>query len=382
MENTKWVAAWGCADTYTTQNVSNILEDTTFRYAIYSPISGSKVRLRFSNRLGKKDATIEKICIAPYIGGGCVDTSKNVNVTFGGETRLVIPKGEYAVSDEMEFTVESGKEFAISLYIKEQNDLWCGHWNTNHFTKKFYGVGDYASEERIHIDAVNEGGPYVFLYQADVLSTEDTEAIIAFGDSITAQPWPDWLARRIVEGGISNRSVIRRGIGGGRILREYKCRMKLHYGEAGIKRFERDILVPGVSKVFLLHGINDMIHPNPKSPYCPMSEFPTLEEMLAGYQYYIDTAHKHGIKIYMATLIPMTRPCGDIEKVNTTRAAINEWIRNNKELDGYIDFEAAVWDEADHTRMLPVCDSGDHLHPSLEGARRMAYSIPEEFYKN
>ncbi len=382
MENTKWVAAWGCAETYTHQNVSNILEDTTLRYVIYSPIEGNKLRLRFSNRLGKRAAVIEKVCVAPYVGGGKTDPSKNVNVTFGGNTKLVMEKGECAVSDDMEFTVESGKEFAISLYIKEQNDLWCGHWNTQHFTKKFYGVGDYAAAERIDLDAVNEGGPYVFLYQAEVLSTEDTEAIVAFGDSITAQPWPDWLAHRIVEEGITNRSVVRRGIGGGRILREYKCRMKLHYGEAGIKRFERDILVPGVSKVFLLHGVNDIIHPNPNSPYCPMSEFPTFEEMLEGYKYYIDTAHKHGVKIYMATLIPMHRPCGDNVRCEETRMKINEWIRSNPDLDGVIDFEAAVWDENDHKKMLPVCDSGDHLHPSLEGARRMAYSIPEEFYKN
>ena len=65
MENTKWVAAWGCAETYTTQNVSNTVEDITFRYVIYSPLAGSKIRLYFSNRLGKNPAKIDKVSVAP-----------------------------------------------------------------------------------------------------------------------------------------------------------------------------------------------------------------------------------------------------------------------------------------------------------------------------
>jgi hypothetical protein len=64
------------------------------------------------------------------------------------------------------------------------------------------------------------------------------------------------------------------------------------------------------------------------------------------------------------------------------RCRINEWLRENKDIDGLIDFEAAVWSEENHKVFEPVCDSGDHLHPSVEGARRMAYCIPEEFYKN
>lgn len=382
MANTKWVAAWGCAETYTHQNVSNIIEDTTFRYVIYSPLAGSKIRLYFSNRLGHRTAKIDKVSVAPYVGGGKVDTEKAIAVTFGGKRECVMQAGESLVSDEVEFDTECGKNFAISLYIKDQTELWCGHWNSGHFIKKFYGVGDYADEREIDVDAVGDGGPYVFLYQADVLTSEDCSAVVAFGDSITAQPWPDWLAHRIVESGITNRSVIRRGIGGNRILREYKCRMKRHYGEIGVNRFERDVSIAGADKVFLLHGVNDIIHPNPDSPYCPMEHFPSFEDMVGGYQHYIDTAHRLGMKIYIATLLPMHRKAADPARTEDMRCRINEWLRANKEIDGLIDFEAAVWSEENHKVFEPVCDSGDHLHPSVEGARRMAYCIPEEFYKN
>ncbi len=381
MENTKWVATWGCAETYTAQNVSNIIENTTFRYVIFSPLSGSKIRFYFSNRLGSKTAVIDKVFVAPHVKGGKTDTAGSVQITFGGKPECVMAAGECAVSDEVEFKTECGKEFALSLYIKGQTELLCGHSNGGHFIKNYYGIGDFAEAEAIHHDEIGEGAPYVFVYQADVLTTDDCSAVVAFGDSITAQPWPDWLAHRIVDSGITNRSVIRRGIGGNRILREYKCRMKLRYGETGVKRFERDISVEGADKVFLLHGVNDILHPDPNSVYCPMEFFPEYESLVAGYQHYIDTAHKKGMKIYISTLLPMHRPVFDVERTENMRCRINEWLRANKEIDGLIDFEAAVWSESDHTKFEKICDSGDHLHPSVEGARRMAYSIPEEYYK-
>ena len=37
--------------------------------------------------------------------------------------------------------------------------------------------------------------------------------------------------------------------------------------------------------------------------------------------------------------------------------------------------------EEDHKQMMPEYDSGDHLHPSLNGANHMAHSIPEEYFR-
>ena len=107
-----------------------------------------------------------------------------------------------------------------------------------------------------------------------------------------------------------------------------------------------------------------------------------VEDMVGGYTYYINAAHRLGMKIYIATLLPMHRKAADPARTEDMRCRINEWLRGNKDIDGLIDFEAAVWSEENHKVFEPVCDSGDHLHPSVEGARRMAYCIPEEFYKN
>ena len=46
-----------------------------------------------------------------------------------------------------------------------------------------------------------------------------------------------------------------------------------------------------------------------------------------------------------------------------------------------VDFDTVTRETADPDLRRPDCDSGDHLHPSLEGAQRMAESVPAEYLK-
>ena len=43
--------------------------------------------------------------------------------------------------------------------------------------------------------------------------------------------------------------------------------------------------------------------------------------------------------------------------------------------DAVIDFEAAVRDPADPTRLAPAYDPGDHLHPNDAGYRAMGDAV-------
>jgi lysophospholipase L1-like esterase len=181
--------------------------------------------------------------------------------------------------------------------------------------------------------------------------------------------------------GIDNRAIIRRGIGGNRVLREYKHRIKKHWGVAGIKRFEHTLDTSvGADAVIVLHGINDIIHPGVANPICPMSELPTAEELIEGYRTYIEIAHRLGFKIYFGTLLPCPRCLNDGGYREELRCAANEWIRTSGEHDGIIDFETAVQDENDPKGIAREYDSGDHLHPSLAGARKMAHTVPVEYF--
>jgi lysophospholipase L1-like esterase len=58
------------------------------------------------------------------------------------------------------------------------------------------------------------------------------------------------------------------------------------------------------------------------------------------------------------------------------RQSINRWIRAPGHFDAVIDWDAVLRDPADHSRLAPEFDSGDHIHPSSSGYRAMAKAIP------
>jgi lysophospholipase L1-like esterase len=54
---------------------------------------------------------------------------------------------------------------------------------------------------------------------------------------------------------------------------------------------------------------------------------------------------------------------------------VNAWIRQSGAFDAVIDLDAVMRDPADHTRLHPAADGGDHLHPNEHGYRMMADAI-------
>lgn len=379
MENKKWVAGWGTSVSVMAQNHAEYIKDQTFRYVIFPTVDGEAVRLHFSNEYGDEAITITKVFVAKRTELEAIDPSTNAQVTFGGKASLTIPAGGTAVSDEIPFSFKAGEEFDVSMYFAELTRLYTGHSNNGYYIKKYYGKGDWAEKKAMPLDDYGENGPYVFLNTIDFLCDAKVHAVVCFGDSITAQPWPDCLAHRLYDAGVRDVCVVRKAIGGGRILRDYTQRIKKHWGAAGIKRFERDVCQAGVDRIFILHGINDLYHPQPNSRFCGMEELPTVEEMIEnGYKKYIEIARKHGMKIYMSPILPCSKLSlfeGNREEM---RQRINEWIKNEADIDGVIDFESAVWNPDNHLEYFAEYDSGDHLHPSLAGATHMAESIPME----
>jgi lysophospholipase L1-like esterase len=57
------------------------------------------------------------------------------------------------------------------------------------------------------------------------------------------------------------------------------------------------------------------------------------------------------------------------------RQALNHWIRTGGAFDAVFDFDRALRDPKDPTRLFPGYDSGDHLHPSDAGYRAMAAAV-------
>jgi lysophospholipase L1-like esterase len=58
------------------------------------------------------------------------------------------------------------------------------------------------------------------------------------------------------------------------------------------------------------------------------------------------------------------------------RLAVNQWIRDPAHFDAAIDFDKLMADPSQPDRLLRAYDSGDHLHPSVEGYRAMGEAVP------
>jgi len=65
---------------------------------------------------------------------------------------------------------------------------------------------------------------------------------------------------------------------------------------------------------------------------------------------------------------------GSVE-TDRRRREINRFIRTSGIGDGVVDFDRALRDPADHSGLARRYDSGDGLHPSSAGYRRMAQAF-------
>ena len=70
-----------------------------------------------------------------------------------------------------------------------------------------------------------------------------------------------------------------------------------------------------------------------------------------------------------------------LAETEADRQAINEGIRTPGHFDAVIDLDAATRDPAEPSLLAVTVDSGDGLHPSIEGYRAMAEAVTLDFLR-
>ena len=374
MSKSKWLSVWGAAPSYTEFRAAEYAKDVTLRYIIRTAAGGNKLRLWLSNYCGTEAVAFTRIIVSTSSGGNTADPTRNVTVTLNGSERITLAAGEERFTDAVDFKVAAGEEIAVSIYLGDFTSMQCGQWLQGPVARYFVCKGDHAADRELPVELTVGTIDVCYLCGIDLLTDENARAVITYGDSITAQAWPERLMQLYFDSG-EKTCVVRRAVGGSRVLHRYLCETYRHYGLSGRERFEREIeAASGADTVLILHGINDIIHPDPSgsNPFRPMSDFPTAAGLIAGLTDYVETAHRHGLKVLLCTLTPFkgwSTYAGFREEV---RHELNAWIRSNDIADGYIDFDAAVRDELDSDRYAPPYDSVDHLHPNYEATAAMA----------
>lgn len=360
-----WAGAWGASPTIPPAG-GRSFDNQTVRQVVRLSEGGSALRIRLTNEYGEAPLQIGAASIAPA-GPDGKPAAPPVAITFAGKTSTLIPPGAPLLSDPVALPVTPLQQVSISLFLPTVTGPCTCHF-AGLANAEISGPGDFTLSG---FDAKETLINRVFLSAVEV-ETASPRTIVTFGDSITDgtsstpnanRRWPDILAERLAGAG-EPRGVSNQAIAGNRVLSQGMA----IFGESALARFDRDVLtVPNARWLVILEGIND-IGMGAAAP-------PTFDQMRAGYRQMIARARAQGIKVYLATLLPYEGARYFHEAGEAVRQEINAWIRTTDEIDGVIDFDAAMRDPANPRRMKMELQSGDWLHPNDAGYKAMGEAV-------
>lgn len=368
-----WITAWANAISIVEHKPESYAKNITLRYLITAPFNAKGIRLTFDNFCGTEPITITRATIANGDGARWVESASVIGASFNKKESITIPAGESRKTDDLPYAIHKGDRLSVSFYLGDFTQMQSAVLVKGPCSKGWYATGDHTADELpLWQSKTNEW--VFFLSQIEFLTDESCRTIVCFGDSITAQNWPDELSLLAAAQAHQPTAVVRRAASGCRVLRQYDS---LKYDSYGLKadiRLAHELPVSGADTIIIQEGINDIIHPVgvEENPFRPWSELPTAEELIEGLTACIRTARSHGLKVYLGTLLPIEGWRTYALFREDLRQAVNDWIRTTPLCDGCIDFDAVLRDPDRPTAFLPAYDSGDHLHPSSAGYRRMA----------
>ncbi|MFT8247192.1 SGNH/GDSL hydrolase family protein [Roseomonas sp. BN140053] len=361
--------------------------DQTLRQIARVSTGGNRVRVVLTNTFGTMPLRVGAAQVALRDKGPSIVAGSNRVLTFGGLTQPAIPPGALMVSDPVDLAVPDSGDVVIDLYLPDDTaasrspvTYHPASWQTNYVSIP----GNHAGVVSLPVATTTayrrgDGLPSAssfFLSRVEVVTTQPTRVLVAFGDSITDgtqsgldqnRRWPNLLSARLTAAGIPM-SVINGGIGGGRVLED-------GVGPNGLARFDRDVLAQaGAASVTIMLGINDIGNGGARPD-------PSVAQLIAGHRQFIERARARGLRVFGATLTPFEGAAYWTPEGEAKRQALNEWIRTSGTYDAVLDFAAATQDPARPTRMRTEYDSGDHLHPSPAGYTAMANSIDVELFR-
>jgi lysophospholipase L1-like esterase len=384
-QTTSWISSWTASPQAPRGVVPASFSNRTIRQIVHLSIGGNKIRLRLSNEFGTRPVLIGAASVAMAGKGSDIASGSLRPLTFGGSKSIIVPPGAPALSDPVELSVAPLSEVAVSLYLPDTTDLGTVH-QTGLQTAYVSAAGDFTASSEFPI--ADRFANRFFLAGVMVEPVSAARAIVTFGDSITDgtnssvntnSRWPDVLARRLKEAGVSA-AVLNQGIAGNRVLSDVA-------GASALARFERDVLSqPGVSHVVIFLGINDIGFPG--TAIEPRGIVRTAEEIIAGYKQLIELAHLHSIRVIGSPLTPFENAFAGAPNQgyftpdkDAKRHAVNNWIRTSGAFDGVIDFERVIADPTHPSAIASAYDSGDHLHPNDAGYKAMGESIDLKLFQ-
>ena len=351
--------------------VAKSFNNQTVRQIMYVSAGGDQVRVRLSNAIGTQPLTINSTRIAESVGGAAINAATDTPVTFGSATSVTLAAGAEVLSDPAPLAVRPNSSLAVSFYVQNPTPVVTVHSLGRQ--NNYAASGNVVSAQILPTTETNQF--FAWTTGLDVRRTDKPKVIVTFGDSITDgfgstvdanNRYPNFLSRRLAsDPSVGPVSVVNAGISGNRWKNDV-------IGPKGEGRFERDVLgQAGITHTLILLGINDIGF----SGAFASGQEVSAAEITAAIQSAVDKAKARGVKALVATITPFKGtifPGYYSNAGEAKRVAVNTFIRNNRSIDGVVDFEAALKNPADPGTIAPQFDLGDHLHPNDAGYAAMA----------
>ncbi|MHC3470501.1 SGNH/GDSL hydrolase family protein [Streptomyces sp. 7R007] len=371
-----WVGAWSASPAGAEPGTeTDGLAGRSVRNVVHASVGGTSARITLSNLYGSTALTVTHATIAVAAGAGTAAASAGTmtRLTFDGAPTVVVPAGGQVLSDAVRILIPRDSDVLVTTYSPTPSGPVTYHPRARQIS--YVGEGD-LTDDVTGTGYTGQVAYWRYLTALDVLSNESDGTVVAFGDSLTDgvtstqnanHRWPDYLMDRLRTAVGSGRkvprySVVNEGISGNQVLASGRGRPADN--PAGLDRFARDVLDRTNVKVVVVDlGVNDILR-NPR--------LADPDRILTGLRTLVDRAHARGVKVVGATLMPFQGHQGYSPAREAVRERINAQIRAGKVYDAVVDFDKALRDPYNPRRLRADYDSGDHLHPSDKGYRRMA----------
>lgn len=385
MMRMKWKTAWSYLPLDFGTKIGT-LKDTVQKTTFWNNISGDRVRVTFSNRYGRTAMTMKEVIIAQK-KKGTDDIISSVHLTRDGKRHIHVMPGESCHSDEAIFNVNAGDDIVLWVHFEDELDVYkaCCTWSRMSWKTTY--IQNTGKENTILSSPVQFPFIESYMHQADVLvgiseisvlTQDEVHVITLFGDSITHMSYySDALMEKLYNTFKGRVTLLNKGLGGNKLLSDATVLEAIPghgraSGPSGLSRFEADVFgSEQPDDVYILIGINDLMHPYLKND---LRALPELEDLIGAYKKLIAMGHSKGSRVYLSTLLPLKHtqtPFGP--EGEQLRQSVNAWILSQDLADGVFDLCKAV--SKDEQTMIDAYHIGDGLHPNSEGGIAMAKEV-------
>ncbi|MFC6322665.1 SGNH/GDSL hydrolase family protein [Companilactobacillus baiquanensis] len=336
-------------------NIYNINESGHQEITIFKPLATKEIRLLINNLYDNVPLKITKLTLNK-------PGHKPMVVTVNGQSNFEIAPKTTQWTDWLNIDIKANDYLTINIYSPNKTIHSLGSNLSESFTK----VKNFSNR--------NDG--FFFGISAVQAQVQKKPIKIAFfGDSLTNQGF--FSAPLSKELTYINRIVTANyGISGNRLLRpgSGKSQWVQSFGPAGVDRFDEMLMDFQPDIVIFMEGVNDLLHPGAGSP---ISELPTSKELIAGINELNLKCSQNNIIFVPMTVTPFR---GNINngiyawnpKKEVIRQEFNKYIIQS--FPYAVDLAPFVSD-ASQTRLAYEFDSGDHIHTSKCGGKKIARFI-------